>query len=79
MPTFRFMLLFAIDNIISTGLNLRFFLVGGHRDHFFLVGHCKIIIVTVIVTTTTTTAIHMLYSNFRFACILLCSLSFISC
>ena len=53
----------------------KIFLVGGHRDYCFLVGHCKIIIIvkTVIIIMIIIITIHiMLYRNFRFVCILLC-------
>ena len=48
----------------------KIFLVGGHQDYFFLVGHCKIIIIVITIMIIIT--IHMLYRNLRFVCILLC-------
>ena len=82
-------LLYVDDNVdlvlLSDRAKPKIFLVGGHRDYFSLVGHCKIIIIVItiiiiviiiiiiIIITITIITIHiMLYRNFRFVCILLC-------
>ena len=63
---------------LGTRAKPKIFLVGGHRDYFFLVGHCKIIIIvitiTIIIMMIIIILIHIMYQNNRFVCILLCRL-----